>query len=149
MGRLHPLVAQFVEARQARGLSQRKVARLAGLGQKTMQRMEAGTRDPHLPTLDVLADFYGAKVALVWPDRQCSMCGAAPRELTAISNRMTNSRRTAARNARLKVYASYRGTGITPAQAARQLAREFGMTERAAQRYEPLYQAQRQQEAAA
>lgn len=44
--------------RQGRNLTQKEVAREIGISLPSYQRYEYGTRDPMLPTLIALADFY-------------------------------------------------------------------------------------------
>ncbi len=60
-----PVNVQLRQAREARGLSQEKVAVLAGLRVKHYQRIETGYVLPRLGTLTAAAAVVGLRVALV------------------------------------------------------------------------------------
>src|SRR5687768_14596043 len=53
------------DARRAAGLRQKEVARRAGLSRMTVQRIEAGSIDPRLSTLVLIARVLGLEVMLV------------------------------------------------------------------------------------
>ncbi|HWK63165.1 MAG TPA: helix-turn-helix transcriptional regulator [Eoetvoesiella sp.] len=59
------LLTEYAEARQARKLSQSELADLAGLSRMAVQKMEAGTTDPRLSSLIVLARAMGMELMLV------------------------------------------------------------------------------------
>lgn len=46
-----------------RGISQRELAEIAGVPRSTVHRIEAGTSDPRLSTLDALLDSIGIELA--------------------------------------------------------------------------------------
>lgn len=53
------LRARIRELREARGLSQRQLGRLAGVAHSTVQRIEGGSIDPLIVTLDAIATVLG------------------------------------------------------------------------------------------
>lgn len=56
---------QLVEARQAAGLSQRELARRAGVPASTIGRIERGAVSPTIQTLERLASALGVRASLV------------------------------------------------------------------------------------
>lgn len=62
---MNPVVRQLVDRRLALGLSQREVARRAGLAQSIISEGERGNHTPGLDTLTAWADGLGAEVRLV------------------------------------------------------------------------------------
>lgn len=59
------LVEEFTRTRKAKGLSQQEGASKSGLNRMTVQKIEAGTIDPKLSTLEVLAQTLGMEIMLV------------------------------------------------------------------------------------
>ena len=60
--RYHALMsaqALLTDARRAAGLTQRELARRTGVAQPTIARIESGTSDPRLGTLEVLLEVCG------------------------------------------------------------------------------------------
>lgn len=57
--------AALREARRAAGLQQEELARRAGVSRMTVQRLEAGTIDPRVSTVGVLARALGLDLLLV------------------------------------------------------------------------------------
>lgn len=53
------------DARRAAGLQQDELARRAGVSRMTVQRLEAGTIDPRVSTVTVLARALGLELLLV------------------------------------------------------------------------------------
>lgn len=62
---MHTLMKGFIKARQARKLSQAELAAKAGLSRMAVQKMEAGTTDPRLSSLLVLARAMDLELMLV------------------------------------------------------------------------------------
>jgi ribosome-binding protein aMBF1 (putative translation factor) len=57
------LIAPIVEARRARGWSQRDLARASGVAQPVIARLEVGDTDPKISTLTRLAAALGLRIA--------------------------------------------------------------------------------------
>lgn len=55
----------FYEARKAAGLGQEELATRAGVSRMTVQRIEAGTIDPRVSTLEVIARALGLELLVV------------------------------------------------------------------------------------
>lgn len=56
---------QFIEARQARGLTQRQLSEITGVAQADISRIERGAGNPTEATLQRLAEALGRKLELV------------------------------------------------------------------------------------
>lgn len=61
--RRHQLGHRIATLRKAAGLSQDQLAVLAGVDRRTIQRYEAGTRDPRFADLLLLADALDVPLA--------------------------------------------------------------------------------------
>ncbi len=59
------LSSEYVQARQAHGLTQAQLAEKAGLSRMAVQKAESGTTDPRLSTLQVMARAMGMELMLV------------------------------------------------------------------------------------
>src|ERR1700722_12443366 len=59
------LAREFIERRQALGLTQRQLAEKSGVQQSEISRIEGGNANPTLQTVQVLARSLGAEVHLV------------------------------------------------------------------------------------
>ena len=59
------LGVQFIEARQARGLTQRELSEISGVDQADISRIERGAGNPTEATLQRLAEALGRKLGLV------------------------------------------------------------------------------------
>lgn len=59
------LLNHYIKARQDRHLSQAALAEMAGLSRMAVQKIEAGTTDPRLSSLQVLARALGMELMLV------------------------------------------------------------------------------------
>jgi len=59
------LARQFIERRKALGLTQRQLAEKSGVQQSEISRIEGGSSNPTLQTVQVLASSLGAEVHLV------------------------------------------------------------------------------------
>ena len=57
-----PIAAKLRVLREERGLTQKEAARLAGVGQRTLTRLESGERPPYMPTVTKIARAYGVPV---------------------------------------------------------------------------------------
>lgn len=58
--------------REARGLSQSKVAKAAGIDQATLSRIEAGTYGPRKQAYLALAQYFGSAISIeqiIYPER--------------------------------------------------------------------------------
>lgn len=58
--------AHLALVRQSRGLSQRRLAALAGVDASTVNHMEHGTRAPSFGSLEALAKALGCRVGVVF-----------------------------------------------------------------------------------
>lgn len=56
---------QFIEARQARGLTQRQLSEITGVTQADISRIERGAGNPTEATLQRLAEALGRRLELV------------------------------------------------------------------------------------
>lgn len=59
---LLPLIAHLAQARKAQHLTQAELAERAGLSRMTVQRMESGSLDPRLSTLQEMARVLGLEL---------------------------------------------------------------------------------------
>lgn len=59
---LLPLISRLAQARKAQHLTQAQLAERAGLSRMTVQRMESGSLDPRLSTLQEMARVLGLEV---------------------------------------------------------------------------------------
>src|SRR5690554_4192746 len=59
------LSSEYVQARQAHGLTQAQLAEKAGLSRMAVQKAESGSTDPRLSTLEVMARALGMEIMLV------------------------------------------------------------------------------------
>jgi len=62
---MSPLIQAFIQARQARQLTQAELAEKAGMSRMAVQKMEAGATDPRLSSLLVLARALDLDLMLV------------------------------------------------------------------------------------
>ncbi|EFB91018.1 DNA-binding helix-turn-helix protein [Pyramidobacter piscolens W5455] len=59
------IIGELIKARQARGLTQRKLEELSGVKQPVIARMEKGTTNPQLDTVIKLLAPLGKTLAVV------------------------------------------------------------------------------------
>lgn len=59
------IVGKLMAARDRKGLSQRELARLSGVPQKTISRIENGIDIPKIPTLLKLMNVLGLEISLI------------------------------------------------------------------------------------
>ncbi len=59
------IVGKLMAARDRKGLSQRELARLSGVPQKTISRIENGIDIPKIPTLLKLANILELEISLI------------------------------------------------------------------------------------
>jgi transcriptional regulator with XRE-family HTH domain len=54
-----PIALKLRVLREERGLTQEEAAELAGVGHRTIIRLESGERAPYMPTVTKIAGAYG------------------------------------------------------------------------------------------
>lgn len=59
------LISELIRARQARGLTQKKLEELSGVTQPVIARLERGTTSPNIATVMKLLAPLGKKLAIV------------------------------------------------------------------------------------
>lgn len=70
MGEAHPLAQRLRAVRLARGVTQREVARLAGVTQGSLCGYECGQREPSVGVLSRWAEALGLAVVLAGKDKE-------------------------------------------------------------------------------
>lgn len=63
--RIHPVLAELKELREARGLSREKLQDVAGYSHSTIQRFERGFCDAQFTTVANIAQALGKRLVLV------------------------------------------------------------------------------------
>ncbi len=59
------------QLREERGLSQRKLAKQAGLSASTIQKLESGETNFYVTTLATVARALKVSLVELWPDEEC------------------------------------------------------------------------------
>lgn len=88
------LASQVIESRREGKLSQRDLAKLSGVPQSEISRIETGTSNPTYATITALLRPLGKRIQIVDDDNTPAAVGARVPKLTVDSPRATRSRKS-------------------------------------------------------